>query len=666
MKNILTFLLVLNSFSTVFSQADEFETMPYIKGDLLLMVDDNANISHLVKEYETVNGIATNLKINRQLSEPTHIWLLNFNHEAISHIEMQNALSSSQHVIIIQNNHMITERLTPNDSSYGNQWHHNDGASDNDMDSDLAWDITTGGQTANGDDIVVCVLEGGGANWNHPDLIDNHWTNTNEIPGNGIDDDNNGYIDDVDGWNAGANNDNIATGNHGTGVSGLIGAKGNNNNQVTGINWDVKIMQVDMANGLSESNVISAYTYPLVMRKLYNSTNGANGAFVVATNASWGIDNGDPASAPLWCAFYDSLGIHGILNFGATANNNVNIDVVGDLPTACGSDYMISVTATNSSDVRTFSGYGQTTIDLAAPGQSVLTTTGISGTGSSSGTSYATPLTAGVCGLIYAVPCSNLANLAISSPQAAANIVRSAILDGTDPVANLATETVTGGRLNAFNSCVIVETDCATYTCGQIFTANAIDETCAGDCTGETTISGAQNTGNYTYNIGAGAQLDSVFTDLCAGNYVVIIDDGVDCSYSLDVTINSPEVPTFTATTNPETFGNDGSINLTVSGGLAPFTYSWTGPSGFTSNIENPSGLEGGDYVVTITDANGCSTTSDIIVVSSALQTGNRSIEFSIFPNPAKDFITITLSNDHDMVQMVLVDNAGNWCNHKL
>ena len=95
---------------------------------------------------------------------------------------------------------------------------------------------------------------------------------------------------------------------------------------------------------------------------------------LLMVNGEWGIDNGDPASAPLWCAFYDTLGFYGILNCGATANNNVNIDVVGDLPTACGSDYMISVTATNSADLRTFSGYGQTTIDIGAPGASVVTT----------------------------------------------------------------------------------------------------------------------------------------------------------------------------------------------------------------------------------------------------------------------------------------------------
>lgn len=582
MKNlILSFLLLIGS-SIISAQTDEFEQMPYIMGDMLILIDDNQNINKIIEMFTEVNDVKTDLTINKAISEPANIWLLNFNHTIITHIKMKEALETNEHILLVQNNHIVTERQTPNDTDYSSQWHHDDGVSDNDIDSELAWDITTGGQTANGDDIVVCVLEGGGADWDHPDLIDNHWVNTNEIAGNNIDDDNNGYVDDVNGWNVGNTNDIISAGNHGTGVSGMIGAKGNNGSLVTGANWDVKIMQVDMPSGLSEANVINSYTYPLVMRQLYNSSNGANGAFVVATNASWGIDGGDPAASPLWCAFYDTLGHYGILNFGATANNNVNIDVVGDLPTACGSDYMISVTATNNSDVRSFSAYGQTTIDIGAPGASVVTTANGGGITSTSGTSFATPLTAGVCGLLYSVPCSNLANLSIQNPQDAADIVRSAILNGVDPVANLTTETVTGGRLNAFNSCVIIQTDCGSIGCSI----------------------------------------------------------------------------TTTFTTSEETFGDDGTIDLTVSGGVAPFTFSWTGPNGFTSTLEDLTGLEAGFYIVTITDAESCAITAEEIEVISVLGVGKNKIEFAIYPNPVDDILTVTLSNEEE-VEFILFDNTG-------
>ncbi len=113
-------------------------------------------------------------------------------------------------------------------------------------------------------------------------------------------------------------------------------------------------MSVAGENLSSEASVVSAYNYPLTMRMLYNTTGGESGAFVVATNASLGIDNADASNYPIWCAVYDTLGEEGILSCGATANNNVNIDVVGDMPTGCASPYMAAVTASNNNDVRTF------------------------------------------------------------------------------------------------------------------------------------------------------------------------------------------------------------------------------------------------------------------------------------------------------------------------
>jgi len=306
---------------------------------------------------------------------------------------------------------------------------------------------------------VVCVLEGGGANYNHVDLIENHWTNTAEIDGNGIDDDGNGYIDDVNGWNTTAGNDAVAAGGHGTAVSGMIGAKGNNGNGGAGVNWDVKIMQVDMG-ALTEAEVIAAYDYPLTMRTLFNNSNGAEGAFVVATNASWGIDGANPDNYPVWCAYYDTIGAAGILNCGATTNSNFNVDTGGDMPTAFSSQYMIGITATNSSDVRTFSGFGPINIDLAAPGEAVFLPSGTTGYSSTSGTSFASPCVAGAIALLYSAPCSDIASQAISSPQNTADLVKQYIFDGVDQVPNLAGEVGTGGRLNVRNSLDLLINGC--------------------------------------------------------------------------------------------------------------------------------------------------------------------------------------------------------------
>ena len=421
-----------------------------VPGELIVKLDPNVKPQDLTADGVNVNGLPAGMELRETLSELASIYLFSYDDVALDGEEVLRSLNDLPSVVAAQLNHYVEDRATPNDPQFGSQWHHID-ASDNDIDSDLAWDVTTGGTTANGDRIVVAVLEGGGANYNHVDLAANHWMNSAEIDGNGVDDDGNGFVDDVNGWNAASGNDNISAGGHGTAVSGMIGAVGNNGNGGAGVNWDVEIMQVQMGS-LTESNVIAAYNYPYTMRNLYNTSGGSQGAFVVATNASWGIDNANPANYPVWCAYYDDLGAVGILNCGATANNNVNIDVVGDMPTGCGSDYMVAVTATNSSDVRTFSGYGATTIDLGAPGEAVFLPSGSTGYSSTSGTSFASPCVAGGIALVYSAPCADLASSALTSPQATANAVRSYILDGVDPVANLVGETVTGGRLNVRNA----------------------------------------------------------------------------------------------------------------------------------------------------------------------------------------------------------------------
>jgi len=432
-----------------------------IPGHVLVMLRPGSEPNEIQRDLAVLSGVPTGLVVDRELSPPTRIWLLRFDAEVIDQARMLAAVKQHEAVSVAQNDHVIHERIVPNDTQFNQQWHHVD-PQDNDIDSDLAWNITTGGTTATGDAIVVCIVEG--FDRAHPDLSANAWVNTFEVDGNGIDDDANGYIDDVNGWNPSAGNDNtLLSGSHGTSCAGMTGARGNNNAGVVGANWNVKLMPV-MIGGLTEANVIASYTYPLVQRQRWNSTNGAQGAFVVATSSSWGIDNANPANYPLWCNFYNTLGAAGILSCGATANNNVNVDVVGDMPTACSSPYMISVTATNSSDQRTFSGYGATTIDVGAPGEAVRTTTTGNTYTTTSGTSFATPLTAGVIALLYSAPCSGLATLAHSDPQAAALAVRQALFSGVDQVGNLPGQTVTGGRINSNNSLLYIATNCAGYS----------------------------------------------------------------------------------------------------------------------------------------------------------------------------------------------------------
>ncbi len=475
LKSTLTLCGILAFSFFSFAQADR------MKNEFLLQLKKGYTAEQASLELTEHFGILPEIKISHEVSDVMRAWLFSFNEDQLSLDEIIRFAPTCGSIQLAQANHKVAERIVPNDPSFGQQWFHND-ASDNDIDTPEAWDITTGGFTAFGDEIVVCVVEGGGAKWDQADIIENHWTNTYEIDGNGIDDDNNGYIDDVNGWNMTANSDAVAAGNHGTQVSSMIGAKGNNGIGITGVNWNVKIMQVDMG-GITEANVIAAYTYPLKMRRMYNLSGGTQGAYVVATNSSWGTDNGQPSQAPLWCAMYDTLGVAGILSCGSTANNNVNIDVVGDLPTACPSEYMIAVTATNSSDVRTFSGYGITTIDLGAPGEAVYLA-GNTNYGNTSGTSFAGPCVAGAIALLYSAPCNSFMAIANSNPSTGAELIRDYIFNGVDIVANLQPEMVTGGRLNVKNSLDLLLNECS-----------------AGGCVAPFAIAAAQTPGTLEYTL---------------------------------------------------------------------------------------------------------------------------------------------------------------------
>lgn len=481
MKNFFTLLLCVLTIASAFAQ----EKPQAVPGNIIVQVP-NGQIDKVISENQYFNGVPTDLKLNRLLSAPMAAYLLEFN-EDIHHQQFLQQLWRHPNVTLIQLNHYISDRnTTPDDPQLNQQWWHvntgqNGGTPDADIDSDEAWDITTGGVTATGDTIVVCVVDDGG-DLDHPDLMANNWVNYYEIPNNNIDDDGNGYVDDYLGWNPVDDNDDVDGGSHGVNVAGMIGAVGNNGTGVVGVNWNVKIMNmtygsIGSVNNPNEANVIEAYTYPLVMRRLYEQTGGFKGAYVVATNSSWGLDNADPLDAPIWCAFYDTLGLSGILSAGATANNNVNIDNVGDLPTACSSEYMISVTATDNEDVRTFSGYGATTVDLGAPGENVRTTSSNGTYQTTSGTSFASPATAGAIALVYSAPCASLAAISHSDPALAAQMVRDAIFNGVDPVSNLTNECVTGGRLNVKGALDQVMNNCSSGGCIAPFTLMAADIT---------------------------------------------------------------------------------------------------------------------------------------------------------------------------------------------
>lgn len=477
------FLTLLISFYSVCAQKRITQDPAFKQGEILVQLHQKHSFKEIEEEF-----LSLSFEDYRLISSPTNIWVVNFDPNEYFNSQVIKRLKSSKLVQFAQNNHFVELRSSNlemiDDPLYNNQWHHNNtgqtgGTPGADISSEAAWQVTTGGQTVLGDDIVVCVIES--ADLSHEDLVANRWLNTSESQvADGVDTDDNGYIDDFFGWNIAQNNDftNMAPSSHGTSVAGMIGAVGNNNLGVVGANWDVKIMVV-AGHSTLESDVIEAYTYPLTQRQIYNTTNGTQGAFVVATNASWGVDGGNPEDAPIWCNFYDILGQEGILNCGATTNNNANVDLTGDLPTACSSEFMIGVGRSDHNDDFA-GGYGLTTVDLVAPGINVVTTSNGDIYTTTTGTSFASPLTAGVIGLLYSVPCPSLLAIAKSNPQLGASIVKDALLLNVDQQPQLENFFITGGRLNTAAAIdYLMDNYCSDDACFPAFnlTINELTDT---------------------------------------------------------------------------------------------------------------------------------------------------------------------------------------------
>lgn len=445
MKSIIKPLFILAIMAlSVFSYAQEpqqsQESTTYVENEFIIWLEQDVDAADFAAKSNT--GIMP----KRQLSKRLNIWLFEINDNKELREDKMRRLNANADVRVIQNNHTnITLReAIPDDPYYYQQW------APAIMNLPQTWEeFTTGGVTATGDTIVVAVIDGG-ADWTHEDL--NCWENAHEIPNNGIDDDGNGYIDDFHGWNAYNHNGYVGSNNHGTHVSGIIGAVGNNGKGVCGVNWNVKVMPIGGSSS-NESIVVEAYSYVLEMRARYNETDGEEGAFIVATNSSFGVDYGNPDDYPIWCSMYDEMGNVGILSCGAGPNLNVNVDVVGDVPSACPGNYLIGITNTTSDDVKyTGAGYGINNIDIGAPGTSIYSTLPNNNYGNMTGTSMATPQVSGTIALMYAALPEEMMIACKNDPANFCLSVRHHLLNGADHLPSLDGLVASGRRLNAYGA----------------------------------------------------------------------------------------------------------------------------------------------------------------------------------------------------------------------
>lgn len=182
---------------------------------------------------------------------------------------------------------------------------------------------------------------------------------------------------------------------------------------------------------------------------------------------------------------------------------------------------------------------------------------------------------------------------------------------------------------------------------------------CNGDCNGSAAVLGLGADPGYTYQWPASAnnQTGPTATGLCAGTYMVTINDNDTDTYELEVILTDPLVVSVIGSIQGVISGNDGAIDITPSGGNGTYTYAWTGPNGFTATSQDLSGLESGDYTVVITDGKGCETSKIFSVAPNGISEFNDAV-FNMFPNPAND--QVILESSAQLLRLRVSDLLGN------
>ncbi|MBN2514057.1 MAG: S8 family serine peptidase, partial [Sedimentisphaerales bacterium] len=341
-------------------------------------------------------------------------------------VSVQNAIDQLRHtenVLYAQPDYRLyADNTYPNDPRFNEQWGLNNlagvGTVDADIDAPEAWDIHTGDST-----IIVAVIDSG-VDYTHADLAGNMWVNQAESNGQaGQDDDGNGYIDDIYGYDFCNEDPNPKDDHyHGTHCAGIIGAVGNNGIGITGTCWNVRIMALKFLDAGGQgwaSDAIQCIQYASKMK--------AN----VLSN-SWG---GGPYDQALKDAI-EAAQANNILFVASAGNESMNTDDNLHYPSCYTSENIIAVLATTDNDGKaSFSNYGKLTVDLGAPGSDILSCVPGNSYQNASGTSMATPFVSGACAMLWS-----------ANPGLTWQEVKTILMESADPT--LSNYCVSGGRLN--------------------------------------------------------------------------------------------------------------------------------------------------------------------------------------------------------------------------
>lgn len=326
-------------------------------------------------------------------------------------------LKKAAGVLYVEPNYVRRAIAVPNDKNFQKQ------KGMKTMQIEKAWDFNQGSRS-----VVVAVIDTG-LFLNHTDLKNQLWVNPGEIPGNGIDEDGNGYVDDVHGWDF-ANRDNNPNDDqsHGSHCAGIIGAEANNGVGIAGVAWNVQLMALKFLNSAgsgSDADAIKSIIYAV-----------DNGADII--NASWG----SPEFSQALLEAVQYANDKGVLFVAAAGNSKANAETRPHYPSGYDTPNMLAVgAATEMKGKADFSNYGRTRVHLAAPGVKIFSTVNGKNTyGSKSGTSMAAPMVAGVAALVLS---------AQPSLRGRPAHLRNALLNATEPVKGWAGKNATDGFLRA-------------------------------------------------------------------------------------------------------------------------------------------------------------------------------------------------------------------------